>query len=76
MKASITLRVDGEQHSLLQEADDRSAPMGSRGIGEIGIVGAAAAIANAGPTNAQSADHAGQTRDRVRRLISPGGRDR
>ncbi|MGH8299869.1 MAG: molybdopterin cofactor-binding domain-containing protein, partial [Steroidobacteraceae bacterium] len=29
------------------EVDDRSTPMGSRGIGEIGIVGAAAAIANA-----------------------------
>lgn len=31
----------------LEEADARSTPMGSRGIGEIGIVGAAAAIANA-----------------------------
>jgi len=31
----------------LEEIDDRSTPMGSRGIGEIGIVGAAAAIANA-----------------------------
>ncbi|MDE2448860.1 MAG: xanthine dehydrogenase family protein molybdopterin-binding subunit [Gammaproteobacteria bacterium] len=31
----------------LNEVDDRSTPMGSRGIGEIGIVGAAAAIANA-----------------------------
>ena len=31
----------------LDEVDDRSTPMGSRGIGEIGIVGAAAAIANA-----------------------------
>jgi xanthine dehydrogenase YagR molybdenum-binding subunit len=31
----------------LVEVDDRSTPMGSRGIGEIGIVGAAAAIANA-----------------------------
>jgi xanthine dehydrogenase YagR molybdenum-binding subunit len=31
----------------LAEVDDRSTPMGSRGIGEIGIVGAAAAIANA-----------------------------
>ena len=31
----------------LEEVDDRSTPMGSRGIGEIGIVGAAAAIANA-----------------------------
>ena len=31
----------------LSEVDDRSTPMGSRGIGEIGIVGAAAAIANA-----------------------------
>ncbi|HEV7136022.1 MAG TPA: xanthine dehydrogenase family protein molybdopterin-binding subunit [Steroidobacteraceae bacterium] len=31
----------------LDEVDDRSNPMGSRGIGEIGIVGAAAAIANA-----------------------------
>lgn len=31
----------------LDEADERSNPMGSRGIGEIGIVGAAAAIANA-----------------------------
>ncbi|MHB8815855.1 MAG: xanthine dehydrogenase family protein molybdopterin-binding subunit [Steroidobacteraceae bacterium] len=31
----------------LPEVDDRSTPMGSRGIGEIGIVGAAAAIANA-----------------------------
>ena len=31
----------------LDEADERSTPMGSRGIGEIGIVGAAAAIANA-----------------------------
>ena len=31
----------------LEEVDARSTPMGSRGIGEIGIVGAAAAIANA-----------------------------
>jgi xanthine dehydrogenase YagR molybdenum-binding subunit len=31
----------------LEEVDGRSTPMGSRGIGEIGIVGAAAAIANA-----------------------------
>jgi xanthine dehydrogenase YagR molybdenum-binding subunit len=31
----------------LDEVDDRSTPMGSRGIGEIGIVGTAAAIANA-----------------------------
>jgi xanthine dehydrogenase YagR molybdenum-binding subunit len=31
----------------LEEVDDRSTPMGSRGIGEIGIVGAAAAIGNA-----------------------------
>jgi xanthine dehydrogenase YagR molybdenum-binding subunit len=31
----------------LEEVDDRSTPMGSRGIGEIGIVGAAAAVANA-----------------------------
>lgn len=31
----------------LDEVDDRSNPMGSRGIGEIGIVGAAAAVANA-----------------------------
>ncbi len=31
----------------LDEADEHSNPMGSRGIGEIGIVGAAAAIANA-----------------------------
>lgn len=33
--------------SWLDEADDRSNPMGSRGAGEIGIVGAAAAIVNA-----------------------------
>jgi len=31
----------------LEEVDERSTPMGSRGIGEIGIVGAAAAVANA-----------------------------
>src|SRR6185312_1469994 len=31
----------------LDEVDERSNPMGSRGIGEIGIVGAAAAVANA-----------------------------
>jgi xanthine dehydrogenase YagR molybdenum-binding subunit len=31
----------------LDEHDPHSNPMGSRGIGEIGIVGAAAAIANA-----------------------------
>ena len=31
----------------LEEVDSRSTPMGSRGIGEIGIVGAAAAVANA-----------------------------
>jgi xanthine dehydrogenase YagR molybdenum-binding subunit len=31
----------------LDEVDEHSTPMGSRGIGEIGIVGAAAAIANA-----------------------------
>lgn len=33
--------------SWLDEADDHSNPMGSRGAGEIGIVGAAAAIVNA-----------------------------
>jgi xanthine dehydrogenase YagR molybdenum-binding subunit len=32
---------------MLDETDEHSNPMGSRGIGEIGIVGAAAAIANA-----------------------------
>ena len=31
----------------LDETDEHSNPMGSRGIGEVGIVGAAAAIANA-----------------------------
>ncbi|MGH7211678.1 MAG: hypothetical protein ACREF1_09485, partial [Acetobacteraceae bacterium] len=31
----------------LDEFDEHTNPMGSRGIGEIGIVGAAAAIANA-----------------------------
>jgi len=31
----------------LEEVDHRSTPMGSRGIGEIGIVGTAAAVANA-----------------------------
>jgi xanthine dehydrogenase YagR molybdenum-binding subunit len=31
----------------LDEIDPHTSPMGSRGIGEIGIVGAAAAIANA-----------------------------
>lgn len=31
----------------LQESDHRAGPLGARGIGEIGIVGAAAAIANA-----------------------------
>ncbi len=34
----------------LDEQDPHSNPMGSRGIGEIGIVGAAAAIANAAHT--------------------------
>jgi hypothetical protein len=47
----------------LDEADEHSNPMGSRGIGEIGIVGAAAAIANAahhattGIRGARPADH-------------------
>jgi xanthine dehydrogenase YagR molybdenum-binding subunit len=31
----------------LEETDHRAGPLGARGIGEIGIVGAAAAIANA-----------------------------
>ncbi len=38
------LDVDAE---WLEESDDAFTPMGSRGIGEIGIVGTAAAIANA-----------------------------
>jgi xanthine dehydrogenase YagR molybdenum-binding subunit len=38
------LEVDAE---WLDESDDAFNPMGSRGIGEIGIVGTAAAIANA-----------------------------
>src|SRR5205085_11894667 len=38
------LDVDAE---WLEESDDDFNPMGSRGIGEIGIVGTAAAVANA-----------------------------
>jgi xanthine dehydrogenase YagR molybdenum-binding subunit len=38
------LRVDAE---WLEESDEVFTPMGSRGIGEIGIVGTAAAVANA-----------------------------
>ncbi|MBM6404487.1 xanthine dehydrogenase family protein molybdopterin-binding subunit [Phycicoccus sp. CSK15P-2] len=38
------LDVDAE---WLEESDDEFTPMGSRGIGEIGIVGTAAAVANA-----------------------------
>ena len=39
----------GDKHDAvwIEEADGRLNPMGSKGIGEIGIVGAAAAIANA-----------------------------
>jgi xanthine dehydrogenase YagR molybdenum-binding subunit len=39
--------VAGLDAVWLDEEDPHSNPMGSRGIGEIGIVGAAAAIANA-----------------------------
>lgn len=39
--------VLGIEAEWLDEEDDRATPMGSRGIGEIGIVGTAAAIANA-----------------------------
>lgn len=38
------LDVDAE---WLEESDEAFTPMGSRGIGEIGIVGTAAAVANA-----------------------------
>ncbi|WP_370617081.1 xanthine dehydrogenase family protein molybdopterin-binding subunit [Mumia sp. Pv 4-285] len=39
--------VLGIEAEWLEESDDRFNPMGSRGIGEIGIVGTAAAVANA-----------------------------
>jgi xanthine dehydrogenase YagR molybdenum-binding subunit len=39
--------VDHIDAVWLDESDPRVNPMGARGIGEIGIVGAAAAIANA-----------------------------
>ena len=35
------------QAEWLEESDERFTPMGSRGIGEIGIVGTSAAVANA-----------------------------
>ena len=35
------------QATWLDEADDHLNPMGAKGVGEIGIVGTAAAIANA-----------------------------
>ena len=46
----------------LDERDPHTNPMGAKGIGELGIVGAAAAIANAvhhatGRAGARSADH-------------------
>jgi CO/xanthine dehydrogenase Mo-binding subunit len=52
MEAEITLRVDGKDHRLVVDPRTtlldvlRANPMGTRGVGEIGIVGAAAAIAN------------------------------
>jgi len=60
--SDITLDVDGRSRSLrisshadiadidaiwLDSVDEHSNPMGSRGAGEIGIVGSAAAIVNA-----------------------------
>jgi xanthine dehydrogenase YagR molybdenum-binding subunit len=39
--------VGAVEAAWLDEADEHANPMGSRGIGEIGIVGAAAAVANA-----------------------------
>lgn len=39
--------VASVQAEWLDEPDTRATPMGSRGVGEIGIVGAAAAVANA-----------------------------
>ena len=39
--------VRGIEAEWLDEEDHLSSPMGSRGIGEIGIVGTAAAVANA-----------------------------
>lgn len=49
MDTEITLRVDGAEHALTVdiEHDPYVNELGLEGIGEIGITGAAAAVANA-----------------------------
>jgi len=51
MHAEVTLRVNGADETLsatwVQEDDPHLNPLGIKGIGEIGITGTAAAIANA-----------------------------
>ena len=74
--AQYHVAVNADVHSVqaewLEQSDTHATPMGSRGIGEIGIVGAAAAVANA-------AHHATGTRVRNlpltpdRFLVEPGG---
>ncbi|GHD28881.1 hypothetical protein GCM10007147_29150 [Nocardiopsis kunsanensis] len=43
----VNADVDSVQAGWLEQSDTRATPMGSRGVGEIGTVGAAAAVANA-----------------------------
>lgn len=49
--AQYHVAVNADVHSVeaewLEQSDTRATPMGSRGVGEIGIVGTAAAVANA-----------------------------
>ncbi|WP_017577394.1 molybdopterin cofactor-binding domain-containing protein [Nocardiopsis kunsanensis] len=44
---AVNADVDSVQAGWLEQSDTRATPMGSRGVGEIGTVGAAAAVANA-----------------------------
>jgi xanthine dehydrogenase YagR molybdenum-binding subunit len=67
--AEYHVPVNADVHDIkvifVDEPDDIINPLGIKGVGEIGIVGVAAAIANAvyhatGKARARSADHAGQ----------------
>ena len=69
--AEYHVPVNADVHDIkvifVDEPDDIINPLGIKGVGEIGIVGVAAAIANAiyhatGKARARPADHAGQTR--------------
>ncbi len=46
--APVALHVNGRAYRLeLGEHEDKANPLGAKGLGELGIVGAAAAVANA-----------------------------